>query len=108
MADVRAQLLAASCPVDLADKLAKTATAAGKVGAPKVEGLFGNLQFMRKLLALWQKDGALVREVIGAITAATQAGDWMALITLATTKGSDVWVVVQDLLELFQAAPVAA
>ena len=102
MANVKQDLLAAGCPPEIADKLAP------KVGGPldpKVGGLFGNLAFLRKLFALYQKDGALVREVLPVIIALVQSGDYSGLFDLVAQRGAEVWGVVTDVIELFDLNP---
>jgi hypothetical protein len=98
MADVKQQLLAAGCPPDLAEKIAspRVGAAPGQVG-----GIFGNLQFLRKLAGLLSQDGPTLRKVVQEVMAAAQSGNWLGLITLAQTDGPAVWQVLQDLAGLF-------
>ncbi len=107
MVDTKNELLAAGCPPELAAKLTP------KVGAKPedVGAIFGNLQFIRKLLALWQQDGTIIKGALAAIIA-LKGGDFAGFLAWASANGPAAWAAIQDILDLFgvdlNPAPAAA
>jgi hypothetical protein len=99
------EFLKAGAPPAIAERLAPRV---GAAPGQRVGGLFGNLAMLRKLLALYQKDGTLVREVIQQVVALVQSGDYLGLLSLAQQRGTEVWAVVQDVIDLFDLNPAPA
>jgi hypothetical protein len=84
------QLVSAGAPPQVAAKLRALE---GTVGVPWL-----------RLLALIRKDYATVQAVVQAVADAVQSGNWIGLLNVVQTRGPEVWEVVQDVIDLFQAS----